>query len=66
MDRTTRHALVTFTTALLLAPLAVAHATEFHVAIRGNDAGSGSLAAPLAHDPARRRPGATRGRHHGA
>ena len=53
MNKTTRHTLMACAAALLLAPpgtdrrLVAAHAAEFHVAPSGNDANSGTRAAPL-------------------
>jgi alpha-N-arabinofuranosidase len=47
MKRTTRHRFVASTAVLLLAPLATLHGGDFHVALNGNDANPGTLAAPL-------------------
>lgn len=47
MNKTTRHAVIAFTTILLLAPLAPLYAAEIHVATSGNDANSGTKDEPL-------------------
>ena len=47
MSRTIRHTLMGCAAVVLLAPLAAAHAAEFHVAPNGNDANPGTQAAPL-------------------
>ena len=48
MKRTTRHTVVAFTAALLLAPSATLHAADFYVAPDGDDANPGTEAKPFA------------------
>ncbi len=47
MNRNAKRTLVACAVAMLLSPLSVAYAAEFHVAVNGNDTNAGTQAAPL-------------------